>query len=178
MAFLLRQGDKGIETLFIQRAEHPDDPWSGHMALPGGRVDATDATFDAAARRETLEEVGIVVSEDDIIARLDDVYGGRLVQYGMAVVPFVYRCDYYGPLELNYEVADAVWVPLSYLADASNVVDYHFKLDTDVKAFPSYQPDKYIIWGMTYYMIVSFLAKFGLDLPLEASLPSPSDFEA
>ncbi len=177
VAFLLREGDFGVETLFIQRAEHPDDPWSGHMALPGGRVEDYDKSFDAAARRETLEEVGIPVPETDVIARLDDVYGGRLVDYGMAVVPFVCRCDFAGPLKLNYEVADTVWLPLSYLANPENIVEYHFNLSKDLKSFPSYQYEQYTIWGMTYYMIVSLMAHFGVKLPLESSLPTPSDFE-
>ena len=29
----------GPSVLFIERARHPGDPWSGHMAFPGGRVD-------------------------------------------------------------------------------------------------------------------------------------------
>lgn len=176
VAMLLRDGPSGLEALFIQRAEHPEDPWSGHMALPGGRKELTDPTLDAAARRETEEEVGIPVPVDNVIARLDDVYGGRLVNYGLAVAPFVCRCDFDGELQLNYEVADAVWVPIAYLADTRNIVNYQFRIESDARSFPSFQFAGYIIWGMTYYIITNFMGRFDIELPLDA-LPSPSDFE-
>jgi len=37
VAVVLREAEVGLEVLFIHRAEHPDDPWSGHVGLPGGR---------------------------------------------------------------------------------------------------------------------------------------------
>ena len=59
VAVVLREGDSGSEILFIERSTREDDPWSGHMAFPGGRVEAADANTRAAAERETLEEVGV-----------------------------------------------------------------------------------------------------------------------
>jgi len=43
------------EGLFVRRAKVPGDPWSGHVALPGGRRDPEDADLLDTARRETLE---------------------------------------------------------------------------------------------------------------------------
>ncbi|HEU4700285.1 MAG TPA: NUDIX domain-containing protein, partial [Gemmatimonadales bacterium] len=45
--------------LLIRRAERAGDPWSGHMALPGGRHSRGDADLAATAMRETAEEVGV-----------------------------------------------------------------------------------------------------------------------
>ncbi|NNL85157.1 MAG: NUDIX domain-containing protein, partial [Myxococcales bacterium] len=56
---IFRENSAHTEVLFIERARHPDDPWSGHMALPGGRLDPVDASLRAAAERETREEVGV-----------------------------------------------------------------------------------------------------------------------
>ncbi len=39
VAAVVRQAGDGVEVLFIHRAEDPKDPWSGHMAFPGGRVE-------------------------------------------------------------------------------------------------------------------------------------------
>ncbi|MGB5283894.1 MAG: NUDIX domain-containing protein, partial [Polyangiales bacterium] len=64
VAMLLREGASGPEVFFIRRAEHPRDPWSGHMAFPGGRRDAGDATLLDTAMRETREEVGVDLSRE------------------------------------------------------------------------------------------------------------------
>ncbi|MBD0320648.1 MAG: NUDIX domain-containing protein, partial [Gemmatimonadetes bacterium] len=68
VALLLRPSGDGPELLLIRRAEREGDPWSGHMALPGGRADPRDRDAAATAARETLEEVGI-----------DVVRGGRFL---------------------------------------------------------------------------------------------------
>src|SRR5262245_41364530 len=47
------------ELLFIERARREGDPWSGHMAFPGGRRDPKDTDLAATAARETHEEVGL-----------------------------------------------------------------------------------------------------------------------
>ena len=41
VAAVLRVVDGAPELLFIKRADHDGDPWSGHMAFPGGRYEAT-----------------------------------------------------------------------------------------------------------------------------------------
>ncbi|MEZ5557393.1 MAG: hypothetical protein R3E86_02440, partial [Pseudomonadales bacterium] len=51
VAVILREvpaaGDCQTEILFIQRAQKDGDPWSGHMAFPGGHLDPTDAHLRA-----------------------------------------------------------------------------------------------------------------------------------
>src|SRR5438105_2270539 len=59
VAAIVRERNAELELLFIRRAEHPQDPWSGHMAFPGGRVDHDDPDALAAAVRETREELGL-----------------------------------------------------------------------------------------------------------------------
>jgi 8-oxo-dGTP pyrophosphatase MutT (NUDIX family) len=62
------------ELLFIKRADAPGDPWSGHMAFPGGRHDAVDASLAETAVRETREETAIdIVASGRLVGRLDDL---------------------------------------------------------------------------------------------------------
>ena len=58
----------------IKRAEREGDPWSGHMAFPGGRKDPGDRNGFACAVRETEEEVGLQLGDGDkCIGRLSEV---------------------------------------------------------------------------------------------------------
>src|SRR6185503_17634978 len=59
VALVLREGLEGPELLVIKRSEAEHDHWSGHMALPGGRVEPEDESLLATAARETFEEVGL-----------------------------------------------------------------------------------------------------------------------
>src|SRR5918993_5729898 len=73
VALLLRERDETLEILVIKRAEKADDPWSGHMALPGGGWEPGDKAVYDTARRETLEEIGVDLDKGRFLGRLDDL---------------------------------------------------------------------------------------------------------
>jgi 8-oxo-dGTP pyrophosphatase MutT (NUDIX family) len=157
----------GLSALFIQRAEHPDDPWSGQMAFPGGRFEPFDKTLVRAAIRETREEVGLGLSQDMNLGRLSDVTGGRLSIHRLAVSPFVFYVPGEPVLNPNYEVANTVWVPVEYLGDPSNITPYVFPRDPEKREFPSWQYEGYTIWGLTYRIIGNYLRLFDVQIPGE-----------
>src|SRR4051812_4022154 len=72
---LLRADEHGEpELLLIKRAEAEGDPWSGHIACPGGRMDPTDRDLAATAVRETWEETGINIDEEGrLLGHIDDL---------------------------------------------------------------------------------------------------------
>ena len=59
VAICLGPGADGLAVLMMRRVEHPEDPWSGQISLPGGREEPEDPSLSVTARRETLEEVGL-----------------------------------------------------------------------------------------------------------------------
>ena len=74
VAMILREQRGDSEILMIKRAEHEGDPWSGHMAFPGGRMEPGDRHGLDVARRETEEEVGLALADDEpCIGRLSDI---------------------------------------------------------------------------------------------------------
>lgn len=159
VAVLLREAGDHLDVLLIQRADHPADPWSGHMAFPGGRRDPGDASLEAAARRETAEEVGIALTPGDGIGRLDDVTGERLAVLGMTVSPFVYAAPAEAQITPNYEVAQALWVPLDDLAAPAHQTTYRFPPDPLRRAFPAIRIGPHIIWGITHQIITGLLRR-------------------
>ena len=166
--------DLGLSSLFIKRAEHPGDPWSGQMAMPGGRYEVSDPSYQHAAMRETLEEVGISLHENQCIGRLHDVHGGRLKEHRMAVSPYVFELGMVPHITPNYEVADTVWVPLEFMRDPGNTSPYTFHLDPEQREFPAFRFQNYTIWGLTFRILANFYRTLGIEHPAD---PIATDVE-
>src|SRR5262245_58169717 len=91
IAVTIRLGDAGEpELLMIKRAEHDGDPWSGHVACPGGREEDGDASLEATAIRETREETGIDLGRvGRILGTLDDLSPRTPYLPPIVIRPFV-----------------------------------------------------------------------------------------
>jgi len=163
VAAVLRPGAEGVELLFIHRAEDPRDPWSGHMAFPGGRVDPGDADLMAAALRETREEIGLeldIVGEP--IGRLADMRAiGRGRPLSMVITPFVFAVASAPTLVPNHEVAAVVWVPLEFITDHSNRETMPYRRGGLSMELPCYRYQGHLIWGLTLGMVDELLSLVG-----------------
>ena len=73
VAALLCENAGALELLFIERATIKEDPWSGHIAFPGGRKEDADADVRETAERETLEELGLDLGTGRYLGQLDDL---------------------------------------------------------------------------------------------------------
>lgn len=159
VALLVRHGTGGPELLLIRRAERQGDPWSGHMALPGGRSAPEDRDEEATAARETLEEVGIDVERDgrrlgplDVLTPISD----RAPR--ITVSPFVFAVPPEVEARPNAEVAQAIWVPLAELAEPGAATEYlHEMGDGTVASFPAYGARGNVVWGLTHRILTGFL---------------------
>ena len=158
VALILREGGSGIEMLFIRRAEHPDDPWSGQVGFPGGRSEPRDPDLRATAVRETAEETGIDLGAlAEYLGALDEVRAmARLRPMDLTISPFVYRLVGTPRYQPNHEVGGLLWLPLSDLFDPRrrSVFDYAER-DTTLR-FPCLRVEDHVIWGLTYRMLTGF----------------------
>ena len=164
VAVLLREGTAGPEVLFIRRAEDATDPWSGHMAFPGGRQAVGDATLLDTAMRETREEVGLdLIRQAEHIGQLDDLQAiARGKPQETVIRPFVFEVQAQSPIRIEQrEVAEALWAPLLplYRGEADTVRPYPWQ-GTQID-FPAYDVDGRIVWGLTYQMLRSFFRIVG-----------------
>ncbi len=155
VATILREGAQGPEVLLIRRAEHPRDPWSGHMAFPGGRQDPGDADLFATAVRETREEIALDLREGArLLGRLDDLPAiARGRRTGMVIAPFVFELLRDAPFVPNYEVAEALWAPIGPLMRGERLTTIPYVLQGRRIELPAHDIDGRIVWGLTFRML-------------------------
>jgi len=159
IALILLELDATLELLLIERATREGDPWSGHMALPGGHRDATDSDLGATAERETLEEVGLDLrSHGERVGRLSDTTPVRGVP--LAVRPYVYLLGARPTLSLSAEVRKALWVPIAPLLSGVGHTKHTFARGAERFEFPAWDIDGHRVWGLTYRVLDEFFRRF------------------
>jgi 8-oxo-dGTP pyrophosphatase MutT (NUDIX family) len=147
-----------LELLLIERAEKEGDPWSGHMALPGGRREPSDPGLLATALRETHEETGIHVPSHAVLGELEQLRPAFRRRFSLLIAPFVAVVP---PgtraVPAPAEVEAALWVPLPDLARESAVDEILIELEEGSTAFPALSYQDYVIWGLTHRIITGFM---------------------
>jgi 8-oxo-dGTP pyrophosphatase MutT (NUDIX family) len=167
VASIFRQTNHGsTELLFIERSHRDGDPWSGHLAFPGGRVDAGDDHSEATAARETWEEIGLdLAASASAIGQLDDLEGptpSRLVTVSLHAW---WLDDPQPPLDLNYEVEDAFWVDLAVLLDPERHIQYDYPVRPGMK-YPGIDLDGRVLWGLTLRLVDGLFERLGHSMPV------------
>jgi 8-oxo-dGTP pyrophosphatase MutT (NUDIX family) len=158
VALVLRPREQ-LELLLIKRAEFHGDPWSGHMALPGGRRDAADADLVETALRETEEEVGVPLRRvGTFIGSLDEVAPVTPRLPPIIIAPFVFAVP---PDTTAHpdprEVQAALWVPMDFLRDTAALADMTVTVATGPMTVPSFVYGEHVIWGLTFRILQQFL---------------------
>jgi 8-oxo-dGTP pyrophosphatase MutT (NUDIX family) len=160
VAVILREYQNTPQVLLIQRAIYPGDPWSGHLAFPGGRSEPSDQDLVATAVRETAEEVAVdLISSATLLGPLDPVpaRGGHAA--GLVVAPFVFLLhSEVAPVANPSEVERVFWADLDPLGRGQRNTTYQLNRGGAQLSFPGYQIDDRVLWGMTYHMLQPVLA--------------------
>jgi len=154
VALLLKTTDKDLRILFVKRAENPADPWSGQMALPGGKRDARDKNLKETVVRETLEETNINLLDRcrflGVLTALRSIPRPE-----MKILPFVILLEHEPSIKLNEkELEGFVWISLRELVQNRGTV----KLDFGES--PAYVVGGSVIWGLTYRILENFFRAF------------------
>jgi 8-oxo-dGTP pyrophosphatase MutT (NUDIX family) len=149
-----------LELLLIERAVRPSDPWSGHMALPGGRRSAEDADLLATALRETEEETGVPRNASLLIGSLDEVAPRSRRLPPLVIAPYVVAVEPGTRAMADArEVAATLWIPLSALRHEGAVSSIVIGAEEDgaVREFPTLVYREHVIWGLTHRILTQFL---------------------
>jgi 8-oxo-dGTP pyrophosphatase MutT (NUDIX family) len=161
IALVLRLGaTREPEILMIKRAEAERDPWSGHVACPGGRMEAGDHDLAETAMRETMEETGIDIARTGkLLGTLDDLSPRTPSLPPILVRPFVAAVPSEVGIVPSPEVAAAFWVPLSAIrAEAGwsmgRITVRGFDRETSI-----FTHGEYTVWGLTERILKQLLQR-------------------
>jgi 8-oxo-dGTP pyrophosphatase MutT (NUDIX family) len=155
----------------IRRARWERDPWSEHIALPGGRRNGDEAALETAMR-ELREEVGLVVAPEVELTRLPELHV-RLAGRERLLVLDAFACfvgETVPPLHAGPEIDLAFWLPITELWDlasaTSNVLD-----DGETLVYPAIRTPHGVIFGITLRVLLLLSDQLGIPIPMLEEIP-------
>ena len=159
---LRARADGEPELLMIKRADAEGDPWSGHIACPGGRMEEGDHDLAVTAVRETWEETGVDVARDGrLLGHLDDISPRTPVLPPIVIRPYVALVRARVEIVPSREVAAAFWVPVSALRERTAWGIGQVAVGGAMRDVSIFQHGEYTVWGLTERVLRQFLAFIG-----------------
>ena len=150
VAILLKPIGHDVDILFVKRVENPRDPWSGQIALPGGKRDQKDKNLRETVQREVLEETGINLLEHCRFLGVIEAVRSQL-NPEMKILPFVVLLEYEPTIRLNRnELERYYWLPLETLVRNERVVK------SNLEERPAFIIGDLEIWGLTFRILKKF----------------------
>lgn len=135
-------GDRLILTKRASHlAHHP-----GQIAFPGGKVDASDASHEAAALREAEEEIGLPRGGVEVLGRL--ARHETVTGYDVTPVLGLVR-DRFEPRPEAGEVDEVFTVPLAHVLNPANYSIERRLWRGEWRRFYTVPYGPYYIWGAT-----------------------------
>ncbi len=148
------------DVLLIRRADSRRDPWSGQMALPGGRWEEGDASLAATAIRETWEETGLDLARPPgPIGSLPPVEPSTRRLPPLTIWPFVFLAPPSAQARAaSSEVASVHWLSVRRLRARQSRAVHRCRIGGASLSFPCFRVDGQVVWGLTYRILNRFLA--------------------
>lgn len=145
---------RGWSLCFIQRpSTNPNDPHSGQISFPGGRMEKEDDNLWETAKRETEEEVGVPSNKIKKIGPLSSLY---VPVSNYLVHPHVGYITHKPQFKLQKsEVAAVITPPVAHVLDNEKIKfkDMKVRRNIELKSVPHFHLDDYEIWGATAMML-------------------------
>ncbi|WP_371185420.1 CoA pyrophosphatase [Thalassotalea maritima] len=137
--------NSGLQVILTKRAAHLKHH-PGQISFPGGKVEANDASPLATALREAHEEIGLAISDVDIIGQLQTHH----VTTGYAISPFIgFIPDDYPFVVDPGEVAEVFQVPFEHFVNEDNHVSFYVQRANRTHNVHFMPYLHYNIWGAT-----------------------------
>jgi len=159
VAVMLRDHEGSLELLLIKRAEFESDPWSGQIALPGGRMEPADRNLEETVIRETREEIAIDIARTGVIlGTLDEVHPRTPVLPPVVVRPYVVAVDASIDPIPSAEVAEVFWVAVDLLRAPAAWQETAITIRGVDRKVMSYRHGPHLVWGLTERVLSGFVA--------------------
>lgn len=142
--------------ILTQRQEY-EGVHSKQISFPGGQKEPQDKTLLHTALRETEEEIGVAIKEEQTPSSLTWLY---VPPSNFIIYPFVAMVQ--EPLQFKKdetEVKQILEIPLSAFLDKKNIstFDFYIKSQNISIQCPCYNIEGKIIWGATAMIMSEFL---------------------
>ena len=139
------------QILLIERTHHPLDPWSGHLAFPGGKRDSEDFSLLDTAMRETKEEIGVDLKKQHWSGVGEHAVAGHYAGRKIGVATFYFDLDDMPHMILDRkEVAQVHVLRESEFLDCSRHTEAAFHPVLKNQVFPYISVQHLKCWGFTY----------------------------
>ena len=169
---LVAGADRTPGVCLIRRAQWAGDPWSEHIALPGGSR-AGNETPAETVRREVSEEVGISIADTEELTALPQLrirLAGR--ERTLLLDSFVYHVT--GPvpaLRCSSEIHSAFWVPVPDLWNPVNLDHLSLGDRGDTLVYPAVRLPQGIVFGITLRVLTLLSDRLGVPLRYLEEIP-------
>lgn len=151
VAILLKPENEDLNVLLVKRIEDPHDPWSGQIALPGGKRILRDRDLVETVHREMLEETGIDLLDGCRFLGVTAAVRSSL-NPKIKVLPFVFLLEHKPQIRLNKsELEKYYWISISELIRNERPVEIESEIH------PAFAVGDLKIWGLTFRILKGFL---------------------